>query len=254
MRVVNFAHGALFMAGAYLGYSIIGYLGSIWIALIVAPLIVGAAGLLIEITGLRQLYERVHLYQFLYTFGIALILEESIKIIWDVQPLSIELSDRLAGSILLLGEPYPVYRLFLIVIGVVVAVGFFSFLERTKTGMYVRAAAENSEMVGALGVNVVRLRTYIFCLGACLASLGGVLAGPLLSVFPEMGSTIIIDAFVVVIVGGLGSFLGSMLGSLIIGFAETFGNLFFPDLAMVSIYIVMAVVLIFRPRGLLGTD
>ena len=254
MRVVNFAHGALFMAGAYVGYSIIGHTGSIWLSLIVAPILIGGVGLVIETTGLRRLYERVHLYQFLYTFGIAFILEEIIKIIWGVQPMSIELPEMLAGSVHLLGESYPVYRLFLILVGFVVAIGFFSFLERTKTGIYVRAAAENSEMVGALGINVIRLRTCTFCLGACLASLGGVLAGPLLSVFPEMGSKIIIDAFVVVIVGGLGSFLGSMLGSLIIGFAQTFGNLFFPDLAMVSIYIVMAVILTFRPKGLLGSD
>lgn len=254
MRVVNFAHGALFMSGAYVGYSLIGHMGSIWLSLIMVPLVVGAVGVAVEVVGLRRLYDRVHLYQFLYTFGIALILEEIVKMTWGVQPMSINLSKTLGGSIQLLGEPYPVYRLFLVFVGIAVAVGFFSFLQRTKTGMYARAAAENSEMVGALGVNVIRLRTYIFWLGACLAGLGGLLAGPLLSVFPEMGSKIIIDAFVVVIVGGLGSFTGSMLGSLIIGFAETFGNLFFPDLAMVSIYIVMAIVLIFRPRGLLGHD
>ncbi|MEJ2366416.1 MAG: branched-chain amino acid ABC transporter permease [Deltaproteobacteria bacterium] len=218
MRVVNFAHGALFMSGAYVGYSLIGHMGSIWLSLIMVPLVVGAVGVAVEVVGLRRLYDRVHLYQFLYTFGIALILEEIVKMTWGVQPMSINL------------------------------------LQRTKTGMYARAAAENSEMVGALGVTDIRLRTYIFWLGACLAGLGGLLAGPLLSVFPEMGSKIIIDAFVVVIVGGLGSFTGSMLGSVIIGFAETFGNLFFPGLAMVSIYIVMAVVLIFRPRGLLGHD
>ena len=255
MRVVNFAHGALFMAGAYVGYSIIGYTGgSIWLALIIVPLVIGAAGVLTEVVGLRPLYKRVHLYQFLYTFGVALILEEIIKMTWGVQPLSINLSKTLSGSVQLLGQPYPVYRLFLIAIGVAVGIGFFSFLQRTKTGMYARAAAENSEMLGALGVNVIRLRTYIFWLGACLAGLGGLLAGPLLSVFPEMGSRVIIDAFVVVIVGGLGSFMGSMLGSLIIGFTETFGNLFFPDVAMVSIYIVMIIILVFRPSGLLGRD
>lgn len=255
MRVVNFAHGALFMAGAYVGYSIIGYMGgSIWLAIIIVPLVIGTVGLLTEVIGLRPLYNRVHLYQFLYTFGVALILEQVIRIIWGVQPMSINLSKALSGSMQLLGESYPVYRLFLIIIGVIVGVGFFEFLQKTKTGVYARAAAENSEMVGALGINVIRLRTYIFWLGACLAGLGGLLAGPLLSVFPEMGSRIIIDAFIVVIVGGLGSFMGSMLGSLIIGFAENFGNLFFPDFAMVSIYIVMIIILVFRPSGLLGRD
>lgn len=254
VRITNFAHGALYMAGAYAGFATARYTGSFWLALIVAPLVVGAIGVLMEVYGLRYLYDRVHYYQFLFTFGAAFIIEEVVKMVWGVQPRSIVIPQMLDGAIVLAGEYFPRYRIFLIIMAAMTALIFWVVLDRTKIGMYVKAAVENSEMTGALGINIARLRTLVFMVGSALAAFGGVLAAPLLSIFPEMGIRIIMDAFIVVIVGGLGSFFGTVLGSLMIGTTETFGNLYFPDLAMAVVYIVMALVLIFRPRGFIGRD
>jgi branched-chain amino acid transport system permease protein len=254
MRVVNFAHGATYMTGAYIGYATVRYTGLFWLAAVVSPFVTGLAGIIIEALGLRYLYKRVHIYQFLFTFGVAFILEEIVKITWGVQPKSLDLPAVLESSTKILGEFFPNYRLFLILMGMIVALGFWLFLEKTRIGIFVRAAAENSEMVASLGINVNRLRTFVFWIGACLAGLGGVLAAPLLSIFPEMGIKIIVEAFVVVIVGGLGSFSGTILGSLAIGFAQTFGNLFFPEYSMTAIYAAMAVILIFLPNGFCGRE
>lgn len=252
MRIVNFAHGAFFMAGAYLSYAVVQYSGNYLLACIVGPIVVGGVGVLVEVLGLRILYKRFHIYQFLFTFGVAYVLEELIKMTWGVQTKSLEVPKILAGSTLILGSPYPIYRIFLIIMGIFLALGFWLFLERTKVGLTIIAAAENDTMVAALGFNINKLRTFIFFIGGCVAALGGVLAAPVLSVFPDMGTSIIIDACVVVVVGGLGSFGGSIIGSLIIGFAQSYGNVFFPDLSMAVIYATMAILLIFFPRGLLG--
>lgn len=254
MHVVNFAHGALYMAGAYAGYALFRYSGSFWLSITVGPLIIGGVGIIMEVFGLRYLYKRLHFYQFLFTFGAASIIEELVKMIWGVQVKSLNVPSVIDGSIKILGESYPRYRLFLIVVGAVVALVFWLFLERTKTGIFIRGAAENSEMVAALGTNVNRLRTFVFLTGTVLSALGGVVVAPLLTIFPEMGISIIVDAFAVVVVGGLGSFFGSILGSLVIGNALTFGNLFFPDFAMAAIYIAMALILIFLPRGFMGKE
>jgi branched-chain amino acid transport system permease protein len=252
MRIVNFAHGALYMLGAYVGYSLAIGTGSYWLALLVAPLAVGLLGFLIEAGVMRPLYRREHGAFLLVTFGLALVIGEAIRLTWGPDPRRFALPPALAGSVSLLGEPFPTYRLFLAGFGTVVAVALWQFLERTRLGLLVRATAQNAEMVHALGTDVRRIRAGVFALGCALAALGGVMAVPLVTAYLGLGVGIVVDAFVIVIIGGMGSFVGSVVGSLILGVVQTFGNYYLPDLALAAVYLAMIAVLVLRPEGLFG--
>ncbi len=254
LRVVNFAHGMFYMLGAYLGFTLAARSGSFWLALVLAPPLVGVLGAAVEASTLRFIYRRPPIYQVLLTFGLSLMLEECVRIVWGTTALSVEPPARLAGSVAVMGTVYPAYRLFLLVLGVLVGAALWLFLKRTRAGLVIRAAAQNAEMAGCLGTDVRRVRTGVFGLACALAGLGGVVAAPMLSAYLGMGIGVIVEAFVVVVIGGLGSIGGSMVGSLIVGAAQTWGGFFVSEIAMAIMYAVMAAILIFRPWGLFGEE
>src|ERR1700704_1366943 len=240
MRIVNFAHGVIFMLGAYVGYT---------------ANVVGLVGMAFERTLLRHLYGRRDGGAYLLlTFGLAVVLSELIRLIWGVQPLGTGIPDFLRGVVIILDQPFPLYRLFLIGLGVAAAIAIWQFLERARPGLLIRAVSQNSEMVHALGTDVDMVRTAVFGFGCALAAVGGVLAAPLVTAFLGMGTTVVIDAFVIVIIGGMGSFLGSIIGSVLVAFVQVMGAYYFQDLALALMYLLMLLVLIIRPGGLLGKE
>jgi branched-chain amino acid transport system permease protein len=254
MRIVNFAHGTLYMLGAFLSYTLVRLTGSFWAALVVSPIIVGVLGAAFELGILRRLYRRDAHAFLMVTFGLALVVGEAVRLIWGSDALQVPLPQALWGVLFLLGEPIPIYRLFLAIAGVVVAIAIWQFLERTRLGLLIRATSQNAEMVHALGVDVNLVRSGVFGIGCGLAALGGVLAAPLVTASNGMAATVIIDAFVIVIIGGMGSFLGSLIGALLVAFVQVFGNYYFPDLALAFMYLIMLLVLVVRPGGLLGKE
>jgi branched-chain amino acid transport system permease protein len=256
LKIINFAHGSLYMIGAYIAWNItvivgrtsIGFLG----AVVVASLSVAVLGGLVERLLLRYMYKREELYQLLFTYALVLIFADACKFIWGTQPHSVSRPPILAGSFDFLGVRFPHYDLFIIVLGPLIALGFWLFLNRTSYGRIIRAAALDREMLGALGTNVSSLYTGMFVLAAFLAGLSGALVSPIKSVVPGMDIEIIIEAFIVVVIGGLGSLWGTLLGSLIYGLTLAFGILVFPRFSIFAAFVIMAVVLIVRPWGLLG--
>jgi branched-chain amino acid transport system permease protein len=255
MRIVNFAHGVVFMLGAYAGYTAQVVTGSFIMAMILAPIFVGIVGCAFEWIFLRHLYGRRDGGAYLLlTFGLAVVLSELIRIIWGTAPLSAGIPDALRGIVMILDQPFPLYRLFLIGLGIAAAVAVWQFLERTRAGLLIRAVSQNPEMVHALGTNVDLVRNGVFGFGCALAALGGVLAAPLVTAFLGMGTTVVIDAFVIVIIGGMGSFLGSIIGSILVAVVQVFGAYYFQDLALAFMYFLMLVVLVIRPGGLLGKE
>lgn len=255
MRIVNFAHGAIYMLGAYVGYTAVAVTGSFLVSLLVAPLVVGAVGMAFEKAFLSRLYGRRDGGAYLMlTFGLAVVLSEAIRLVWGAQPLGAGIPELLRGIVLVFGQPFPRYRLFLILLGIAAALAVWLLLERTRAGLLIRAVSQNPEMVHALGTDVDMVRTGVFGFGCAMAALGGVVAAPMVTAFLGMGSAVVIDAFVIVIVGGMGSFLGSILGSLVIAFVQVFGAYYLPNLAMALMYLLMVAVLAVRPGGLLGKE
>ncbi len=252
MGVLNFAHGALYMLGAYFSWSILQWTGQFWLSLLLAPLVVGLAGMVIERFFLRRVHAFGHAHELLLTFGMAYIIEELVKIFWGNEPLRGILPAVLSGSVPLLGVQYPVYRLFILAVSVLVFILMFFILYKTRAGIIVRAAVANMRMVNALGFNVPLVFLLLFGMGAWLAGLAGVIGGPYLITNPAMASTIIIDLFVVVVVGGLGSIQGALIASLLIGQLQSIGILILPQFAIFFEFLLMALVLIFRPHGLMG--
>src|SRR4051812_47782253 len=254
MRIVNFAHGSLYMLGAFVGYSAVRLTGNFWIALVAAPLVVGAFGVAFEFGILRRLYRRDGSAFLLVTFGLALVLGEVIRLTWGPEALQVPGPRAFSGIVFILDEPFPLYRLFLVGAGIAVAVGMWQFLERSRLGLLIRATSQNAEMVHALGTDVRLVRSAVFGIGCGLAAIGGVLASPLVTAPLAMAPTAVIDTFVLVIIGGMGSFLGSALGALLVAFVQVFGTYYFPDLALALMYLVMLIVLVIRPGGLLGKE
>lgn len=252
MGVLNFAHGALYMLGAYFSFSILRWTGQFWLSMLVAPLLVGAIGVLMERFLLRRVHRYGHAHELLLTFGFAYIVEELVKWIWGNQPLHVEIPAMLAGSLHFLGITYPTYRLFILLISAVVFALLFVILYKTRAGIIVTAAVSRAEMVNALGINVPLVFMLLFGVGSALAGLAGVIGGPYLITNPGMAATIIIDLFVVVVVGGLGSLPGALLASFLIGELQSFGILLIPQMAIALEFLLMAVVLIVKPEGLLG--
>jgi branched-subunit amino acid ABC-type transport system permease component len=252
LDVVNLAHGSFYMLGAYAGLVMISATGSFWLALLAAPLAVGLVGMGIERVCLRPLYRRPPLDQVLLTFGFIYLFEDLIKAIFGGKIRSIPAPALFASSVTVGDFTYPSYRLFVIAFGLTVAVALWLLLERTRLGSIIRAGVYDVEMTAGLGINIHRVFTGVFAVGAALAGLSGVIAGPIQSAFPAMGVGILIPALIVVVVGGLGSLKGSLAGSLIIGQAETFGKAWLPEVAMLIIYVVMALVVLLRPQGIFG--
>ena len=252
MTVVNFAHGALYMLGAYFGVLLLSQTKSFWVALIVAPLMVGALGLLIERFLIRRLYGRSPDDPLLLTFGLSLILVEGVKVFWGKIGLTLDPPRALAGAVDLGFMIFPAYRLFLIAVTVAVLIALYFFLGRTNIGLIIRAGSRDPLMVRALGINLGRVWLVVFGLGTALAGLAGILAGPMRGAYAEMGVTMVIESFVVIVVGGMGSLLGAVVAGLLIGQVVGLTTLFLPKAAEIMVFMVMAVVLLVRPSGLFG--
>jgi branched-chain amino acid transport system permease protein len=254
MGVLNFAHGSLFMLGAYLSMQFVRWVDSFWIGLLLAPPVVGALSILLERFLLRPLYGRDVSFQLLLTFGVMLFLDDGVRLIWGAAYHVVNPPSILAGVIPLFSQSYPIYRLFLVALGPVVGIALWAFFAFTRWGKILRAAAMDRQMAEIVGVRVPVVFTAVFGFGAGLAALGGALAAPHQSVGPAMGERIIIESFIVVVIGGMGSFPGAFVGALILGMLNSFGTTFLPDVQMALPYILLAVVLLTRPRGLFGAE
>ena len=252
MGVLNFAHGSFYMLGAYLCLALLPLVHSFWVALLLAPLLVGLLGVMVEVTMLRPLYGRDISYQLLLTFGLLLIIDDGVKILWGAGYHSVDPPPALAGTVQLFGCTYPVYSLFITILGPLVALLFWYLFKRTPWGRMIRAAAMDREMASSVGINVPLLFTTVFFAGTALAGMAGVLAAPLRAIGPAMGDNIIIAAFIVVVVGGLGSFPGAFVGAMVLGMVEAFGVEFLPRAQMALPFVLLAVILLLRPKGLFG--
>jgi branched-chain amino acid transport system permease protein len=253
LNIPNFAHGALFAVGAYLAVSAIGALGNFWLALLVAPIGVALLGLSIEYLGIRRLYAAGHDYQLLFTFGLSLILAEGIILVWGPVGISQLPPPALRGGVDLGFTFYPKYRLFVMAAAGLLVVGTWLFLEKTRYGAIMRAGIENREMVSLLGIDIHRLFTVAFALGAYLAGIAGALTAPIRGLSPGMGVDMLGIAFVVVALGGMGNILGAIAAGLLIGVAQAVVAAYWTEASVAVIYLVMAAVLVFRPQGLFGT-
>lgn len=254
MNLINLAHGSLYMLGAYFAATLQGWTGSIWIALPLAVLGVGLVGFLLELVVLRRFYGRDHLDQVLCTFGVILLANEVVRMIWGSAGRRFDLPAALSGSVSLLpGLQYPVFRLAVIAVGLAVAASLWVLVSRTRLGMLIRAGASDRVMVQALGVDIGVLFTLVFAIGAMLAGLAGAMLGPLLAVQPGMGEGVLILTLVVVVIGGIGSIRGAFLAALLVGVADTFGRVLMPAaFGSMIVYLLMAVILVWRPRGLVS--
>jgi len=268
MNLINLAHGSFYMVGAYVAATVMQASGSFLLALLVALGSAALCGLLVEIIVLRHLYNRDHLDQVLATFGLILFFNEGTRMIWGRQPLFMQVPDLLSTTVEILpGVPYPLYRLVIIAIGLLVAIGLFLLIRHTRLGMRIRAGASNREMIAVLGVNIRWLYSLVFALGTMLAGFAGVMAAPLFAVESGMGESILIPVFVVIVIGGIGSVKGALLGALLVGLVDTLIRAFLPalllwlfatssansiaaSLSSMAIYLLMAGILAFKPRGL----
>ena len=252
MGVVNFAHGSLYMLGAYFGFFLWGLTKSYWAALLIAPLLVGLFGIIVERSMIRRLYGRGPDDPLLLTFGLSLALVETVKLVWGKIGLTLDPPAQLAGAINLGFMKFPAFRLFVLALTALVLIGLWLFLEKTNVGLIVRAGTRDPLMVRALGIDLGRIWLLIFGIGTAMAGLAGILAGPLRGVYAEMGVEIIIECFVVVVVGGMGSLPGAVVAGLLIGEVVSVTSYFAPKLAEIVVFVVMALVLLLRPSGLFG--
>jgi branched-chain amino acid transport system permease protein len=252
LGVVNFAHGALFMVGAYAGLWVASLTGSFWWGLLVAPIMIGLFGMIIEWLLVRPLYGRSVDDPLLLTFGLSYVLVEAVRIVFGNDGIPFPTPPLLAGVANLGIGYFPIYRLFVIVVVALVLLLLWLALEKTKFGLIVRAGARDPTIMRVLGVNISKVWLLVFGVGVGLAALGGVLAGPMRTVNPEMGSLVLIEAFVVTVIGGLGSLLGSVVAGLLVGVAISMTALFAPELGTIVMFALMALILLIRPRGLFG--
>jgi branched-chain amino acid transport system permease protein len=246
--VMNFGHGAFYMLGAYLGFSVTKSM-NFWAALVVVPLVLAALGVVFELAVLRPLQKRSHMDVALVTFGIGLIVGPAVHKIWGTVPLAVDPPAVLAGSTQLFGTMYPVYRLFLIGMGFGTCLLLAAWLKYTRSGMHTRAVSQQPHVARMMGVNTDRLSLLVVCLGSAFAGLAGVLAGPYLSVDPGMGASILISCLIVVVVGGLGSIGGAIAAAVVYGFIQVIGTVLLPSVAVLAPYLLLFIVLLWRPQG-----
>ena len=251
MRVANLSHGAYFMLGAYVGLSVLDHGYGFGLAILAAGLVVGLLGAFVERVVLRRLAGN-SLSQVLATLGIAFVIADGSLWIWGGDPRPVSAPAFVAGAIELFGLTFPAYRMAVLVVSIVVAIALWLLLEKTRLGMMIRASVDDTQMARAIGIPASRLFTIVFCLGAALAGIGGIIAAPILSVYPGMDADMLPLALVVVILGGLGSLAGAFAGSFLIGFVYSFGQVLVPDLAYVILFLPMVIILAARPRGLFG--
>ncbi|TBX19390.1 branched-chain amino acid ABC transporter permease [Nioella sediminis] len=270
MGLINLAHGSLYMIGAFAAAAVAGWTGSFWLALMGALMAAAMIGALVEMVVIRRLYDRDHLDQVLATFALILIFSEGTRFFFGSLPLYLDTPDLLSGPTMLPGGiEYSKYRLFIIAVGLAVGAGLFWLIARTRIGIQIRAGEADREMIAALGVDIRKLYTLVFALGAALAGLAGAMIGPIQSVEVGMGEPVLILAFVVIVIGGIGSIKGAFVGALLVGLTDTLGRIMLPQLfglfmdassattvgaslASMTIYILMAGILLFKPSGLFG--
>ena len=252
LNVVNFAHGAFFMVGAFMGVYFLALTGNFWFSLVLTPLAVGAFGLLAERFLVRPLYGRGIDYPLLLTFGLSYVMVEAIRITFGIEGVSTSTPAELRGAVNLGFGHFPLYRLFLIGATAVVVLGLWLFIEKTRYGLIIRAGSRDPEIVRVLGIDIARVWLLVFGIGTASAGLSGVLAAPTRAVNPEMGISVLAESFVVTVVGGMGSLPGAVVAGLLVGIVYSMTSLFMPELAELSIFVLMAVVLLIRPQGLFG--
>lgn len=251
-RIMNLGHGALYAVGAYVGYSLVAVGLNYFAALIIAPVIVGIIGLLLERSIIAPIRDRSLVYTLILTYGLMFFLDGMIKYVWGNKPRFIDLPEFIQGTIPILGTEYPIFRLATLFIIALIMILLMLFLNKTRVGLILRASSTIPEMVSCLGINMNYVHMGAFVLGCVMAGVAGIIAGPLTTIDPLMGSEMLISSFVVIVIGGLGSLRGAVFAALLIGVVQTLAEFFITDLAMVIVYILMAVILGFMPRGLLG--
>ncbi len=252
MSVLNLAHASFYMLGAYFSYQMLQWTGNFWIALLVCPVGVAALGVVMERFLLRRVHAGGHVQEFVLTAGLAFVAAEAVKWLWGTEPLPVPVPAALAGAVTIAGSVYPIYRLFILFFSVGI-IGLLTFLLlKTRLGITVRAAVSDRDMVGALGTNTPFVFMLVMGIGTWLAGVAGVIAGPFISTYPGMAAEILVDCFVVTVTGGLGSLLGAVLASFLIGQLSSFGVLLIPRFAIVFAFLLMAVVLVIKPSGLFG--
>jgi branched-chain amino acid transport system permease protein len=252
LTIVNFAHGAFFMVGAYVGYALYQYVPNFWLCLVAVPLLVAAFGIAVERFLVRPLYGRGIDYPLLLTFGLAYVMVELVRIVFGKQGLPVDTPELLQGSTDILVGQFPIYRLFVIGVTAVVLAGLWLFIEKTSFGLIVRAGARDPQIVRILGVDITRVWLIVFGLGTGIAGLAGFLSAPMQGISPEMGGSVLTVAFVVTVVGGMGSLAGAVIAGVLVGVVESLAVLFYPEAAKVSMFVIMAIVLLVRPQGLFG--
>lgn len=251
MRVINLANGVFFALGGYVAYSVVQAGIGFWPALLVAGLALYALGALVERGLVRRVYGK-ELEQVLLTFGLAFVLTDAIKWIWGTNPLGLRAPEVLAFTVALGEINFPAYRLFVLLVGCLVAALLWYVETRTHVGQIIRAGVDDRQMVAALGINVSVVFTGVFAFGAGLAGVGGVLGGPMIGMFPDMGLALLVSSLIVVVIGGLGTWKGAFAGAIVVGMVETLGNIWFPSFSLVLVFLLMAAVLLLRPAGLFG--
>ena len=272
MGLINLAHGSLYMIGAFAAAAIASWTGSFWLGLVASLMAAAIAGVIVEIVIIRRLYKRDHLDQVLATFALILLFSEAMRWIFGAFPLFLDVPEILSGTLSLpLGIEYSKYRMMIIVVGILIAVGLFALISKTRLGVRIRAGESDREMIAALGVDISKLYTLVFALGAALAGLAGAMVGAIQSVEVGMGEPVLILAFVVIVIGGIGSIKGALVGAILVGLTDTLGRFLLPSffkiflnpssatdigsaLSSMMIYILMAAVLILKPSGLFGNN
>jgi branched-chain amino acid transport system permease protein len=252
LGLVNFAHGVLYALGAYMALVFSGY--GFGVSLLLAPIAVALAAMVVEVLFLRRFYEGNPVYGLLFTFGLALFGQEAIRIIWGPAGIPFGIPDALRGSVDIFGFPYSTYRVFVVTVTAFVVAALWLFLNKTSVGLTIRAGTRDPEMVRMLGIGLKSRFTLVFSIGAALAALGGVLAAPLAGVQPAMGDNVLTAAFVVVVIGGLGSFWGPVVAGLLVGVVVGLTGVYWPPMAEASMFVLMVLVLLLRPRGLFGEE
>lgn len=253
MRIINLAHGSFFMLGAYIGLTAIAVTGNFLLSLIAGAIAVGVLGAIMH-RGLLQRYQHNELAQVLMTFGFLLIISDLSLWIWGGLPQSLPAPEIFSGSVVLGTITFPVYRLFIIGVGLLSALALWLFIDRTKLGSIVRAGVDDEEMMRGMGINMPNVFTAIFALGAAMAAIGGFMAGPIIGAYPGLDFEVLLLAFVVVIVGGLGSMRGAFVGAMLVGLIDNFGKALLPEFALFTVYVPMVIVLAIRPSGLMGQE
>lgn len=251
-RVVNFAHGSLYMLGAYIGYSVAAQ-SNFWVALFVAPAVMALFGVVLDRWGFRLLQDRDPLSVVLVTFGLLLLIEDFVLTVWGKSNLSVVTPSALAFSVDLFGTPVPAYRIGVIAVGALVAIGLTAWLRFSRAGLFVRAASTDPVTTAMQGVNTDALSAFVVGLGCALAGLAGVVAAPFLSLSPSMSSDVIIDSFVVVVVGGLGSLAGAFVAAMVLGMVQALGAVWLPDASILLPFLLMVTILIWKPAGFAGS-